>query len=182
MKALGRDTVHADQGGETSLRNRLVDLGLRALPVELEEWCTSPVCKRITFLYGPSYQHDQINLATHDTLHELFGVVNLTVIDHLAQMVRAGHVINADGTTCLRNLERLAFPITFVHGAENGRFRPGGTLATMEALREANGEGLYRHEVVPGYGDTDCLIGKHANRDFYPRVLHHLKSVAAATR
>jgi cholesterol oxidase len=178
MKALGKDALRANLGGERNWKSRLVDAGLRVLPVEFEEWCTSPVCRRVTFMYGALYEHDQINLTTHEALHELFGVVNLTVFEHLSRMVREGHAVKADGSSYVRDLGHLAVPITFLHGEENACFLPASTLATMEALAQANGSSLYRHEVVPDYGDLDCLIGKNAVRDVFPRVLRHLEDVA----
>jgi cholesterol oxidase len=174
LKAMGKQSLRADAGGAKGWKDRLVDAGLRLLPVEFEEWCKSPVCRRITFMYGPLYEHDQINLATHDALHEMFGVVSLDVFDHLAKMVRAGHALNADGVSYVRDLRRLALPITFLHGEENACFLPASTLKTMKVLAEANGPELYRHEVIPDYGDMDCIIGKDAARDVFPRILRHL--------
>ena len=43
---------------------------------------------------------------------------------------------------------------------------------------KANGPELYNRVVVPGYGDVDCVIGKHASRDVYPLILAHLRSPA----
>ena len=91
-------------------------------------------------------------------------------------MVRQGHAVRSDGTTYLRELDRLAIPITFLHGEENECFLPESTRATFEMLCEANGAQDYRHTVVPGYGDVDCLIGKNAVRDVYPLILEHLKA------
>jgi cholesterol oxidase len=178
MKALGMDAVRASSGGgDRSWKDRLVDAGLRVLPVELDEWCTSPVCRRITFMYGPLFEHDRINLATHEALHEMFGVVNLTVFDHITRMVREGHAVKVDGSSYLRDLERLAIPITFIHGAGNECLLPAGTRATFEALAAANDPSLYRFEEIAGYGDIDCLIGKDAARDVYPILLRHLGAV-----
>lgn len=175
LKALGQQTIRADGGGRGGWKNRLVDAGLRLLPVEFEEWCKSPVCRRITFMYGPLYEHDQINLATHESLHEIFGVVDVEVFDHLSRMVRTGHVVDADGTSYLRNLKRLDLPITFIHGEENACFLPSSTLETMSALGEVNGPDRYHHVVIPDYGDMDCVIGKNAAEDVFPHVLEHLR-------
>jgi cholesterol oxidase len=175
IKALGQQSLRADGGGTKGWKNRLFDAGLRLLPVELEEQCSSPVCRRITFMYGPLYEHDQINLATHEALHELFGVVNLQVFDHLARMVREGHAVRTTGESWLRDLDRLALPITFLHGADNACFLPESTQATMAALADANGPDFYRHTVIPDYGDMDCLIGKDAARDVFPLILEHLE-------
>ena len=39
-----------------------------------EEHCESAVCHRITSFFGLLYEHDKLNVATHNTLHEMFGV------------------------------------------------------------------------------------------------------------
>jgi cholesterol oxidase len=175
LRALGKQSLTARSGGpQGSWRARLLDAALRAVPVKLEESCTSNVCRRITFMYGPLYRHEQLNRATHDALHELFGVTSLTLFEELARMVREGHAVRADGTTYLRDLDRLAIPITFIHGGENGCFLPESTLRTYTLLCETNGDAGYQRRVVPGYGDVDCLIGKNAVRDVYPLILEHL--------
>ncbi|MBM9535822.1 hypothetical protein JWG43_01900 [Desulfobulbus alkaliphilus] len=43
---------------------------LRLQPIPLEERCWSSVCHHITFLYGMLYEHERLNKATHDALHE----------------------------------------------------------------------------------------------------------------
>lgn len=176
MKLMGGRTLRADTGGRAGWRNRLFDSALRMLPVELEERCSNPVCRRITFMYGPLFEHDQLNVDTHDALHELFGVVSLEAFGHVTRMVRAGHAVKADGSSWLRDLDRLALPVTFIHGDENACFSKESTLRTVADLEEANGPDLYRHVVVPDYGDVDCLIGKNAARDVFPHILEHLRA------
>jgi cholesterol oxidase len=175
LRALGKQSLTARSGGH-GWRSKLFDAALRAVPVKLQETCTSSICRRITFMYGPLYKHDQLNRATHDAMHELFGVASLTVFEELARMVRQGHAARADGTTYLRDLDRLAIPITFIHGQDNGCFLPESTLATFEMLCQTNGSALYRRTVVPGYGDVDCLIGKNAVREIFPIILEHLNA------
>ena len=177
LRALGKQSLTARAGGpRDTWRAKLFDAALRAVPVKLQETCTSSVCRRITFMYGPLYRHEQLNRATHDAMHELFGVTSLTLFEELARMVREGHAVRADGTSYLRDLDRLAIPITFIHGEDNGCFLPESTLRTYQALCEANGDADYRRRVVPGYGDVDCLIGKNAVRDVYPLILEHLSA------
>jgi cholesterol oxidase len=177
LSALGKRSLTARAGG-ARWTSKLLDLGLRAIPVDVRETCHSPVCRRITFMYGHLYHHDQLNRATHDALHELFGVASLSIFEHLARMVRTGHAVAADGTSYLHDLDRLALPITFVHGAENACFLPQGTAQTMATLTAVNGPDWYRRRVLPHYGDIDCLIGKDAARDVFPFILEHLVAVA----
>jgi cholesterol oxidase len=175
LKALGQKSLSA-RGGGSGWQSTLFDATLRLLPVKHRESCQSTVCRRITFMYGPLYLHDQLNRATHDALHEIFGVTNLTAFGDIAQMVRAGHAVGPDGATFVRDLNRLALPITFLHGEKNTCFLPESTRRTYEALVEANGAARYRCEVVPGYGDLDCLLGKQAARDVFPLILSHLRT------
>lgn len=173
LKAMGKQTLTA-RAEPRGWQSKMFDAALRMMPVE--ESCTSTACRRITFMYGPLYEHEQLNRATHDAIHELFGVTSLSAFDQLAAMVRQGHAVGVDGTSYLRNLDRVKVPITFIHGEENRCFLPESTQQTMDLLAQANGADRYRRSVVPGYGDIDCIIGKNAARDVYPIILEHLRS------
>ena len=74
----------------------------------------------------------------------------------------------------LPHLDRLALPISFIHGAENACFLPESTRLTMTRLVNANGADYYERHVVPEYGHIDCIFGKNAARDVYPYILRHL--------
>lgn len=174
LKAMGEQTLTARTESK-GWQAKMFDAALRMMPVE--ESCTSTACRRITFMYGPLYEHEQLNRATHDAIHELFGVTSLTAFDHLARMVREGHAVRPDGASYLRDLERVKLPMTFIHGEKNRCFLPESTQRTVELFAKANGGDHYRRVVVPGYGDIDCLIGRNAARDVYPTILEHLRSV-----
>ncbi len=167
-------TAYADTHDDWTekLFNKLVALQ----PLAYEEQCKSPVCHRITFLYGLLYEHDNLNRATHETLHELFGVATIDALDHLATMVRKGRIVNRDGEDVyLPQLKRLAFPITFIHGAENSCYLPESTAQSYEELRKANGSALYQRHLLANYGHIDCIFGEQASRDVYPLMLNHLE-------
>jgi cholesterol oxidase len=157
--------------------DRLYNAALELYPRALEEQCSSPVCHRVTFLYAPLYEHDQLNNATHDILHELFGVASISNFRHLGLLTRKGHVVTAEGKEeYLPHVERLAIPITYIHGAENETWTPESTERTYNWLREHNGKGLYSRHLIPNYGHIDCIFGKNASRDVYPLILHHLEA------
>jgi cholesterol oxidase len=180
LDALGVDSLTAYADADRDWRERLYDTALRLLPGEPEEHCDSPVCHRISFMYSLLYEHDRLNAATHDALHELFGVANVAAFEHLAEMVRAGRLVDAaGGDVYLPHLERLAIPITLIHGAENACFLPQSTERTLEALRERNPGVPYQRHLVPGYGHIDCIFGADAARDVYPLVVGHLDAVGA---
>jgi cholesterol oxidase len=177
LEALGIESLTAYTDTHADWLSRLYDRSLVVFPEDKGEECTSAVCHRITFMYSLLYEHDQLNSATHDGLHEMFGIADMHAMEHLALMVRAGALRSADGQDIyLPHLERLAIPITFIHGAENSCFLPESTAKTMELLAQHNGAHFYRRHVIPGYGHIDCIFGKRAVLDVYPLILEHLET------
>ena len=127
-------------------------------------------------MYALLYDHAQLNADLHDNLHELFGVANLKLFEHLALMARRGHVVAVDGSDVyLPHLDRMAIPITFIHGAQNQCFVPKSTETTYNLLRQRNDPALYERHVIPDYGHIDCIFGKNAVNDVYPHILRHLE-------
>ena len=140
------------------------------------EACGSDVCKRLTSMYGPLFEHAQLDPITHASLHELFEDASPALGESLAAMARAGHVVTTAGDDVyLPHLDRMAIPIRFLHGAENHVFLPASTEAAMAALAQVNGAGLYSRVVLPGYGHEDCILGKNAATEVYPAILEHLE-------
>jgi cholesterol oxidase len=116
-----------------------------------------------------------LNEATHETLYETFGVANMKAFEHLALLTNKGHLVNSAGEDVyLPHLDRLALPITFIHGADNECFEPESTRITYELLRQTNGTSFYDRHVIPGYGHIDCIFGKNASKDIFPIVLNAL--------
>jgi cholesterol oxidase len=177
LDQLGVESLTAYTDTNANWLSRLYDRFLDVFPDDKEEECTSAVCHRITFMYSLLYEHDQLNSATHNALHEMFGIASIRAMEHLALMVQAGSLRSADGQDIyLPHSERLAIPITFLHGAENACFLPDSTAKTMELLTRRNGSHLYRRHVIPDYGHIDCIFGKCAARDVYPLILAHLEA------
>ena len=170
---LGVETLTSDYA-EPGWIDRAYDRVARLYPTK--ERCPSPVCRRILFMYGEVYAHAQLNEATHEAIHETFGVANLTTFEHITRILRAGHVVDRRGQDVyLPHLDRLALPIAFLHGAENRLFLPRGSEITLEVLRERVGPGWYTRHVVPHYAHMDCFIGRDAAQDVYPVVLEELE-------
>lgn len=154
----------------------LYDKALKAYPTQLEEVCNNPVCRRIAFMYAPLYEHAQLNKATHEAMHEMFGVANMKAFEHLATLVTKGHLVDVQGKEAyLPHLERLNMPITFIHGAENACFHPESTEITYKLLCGKFGASQYQRHVISGYGHIDCIYGKNADKDVYPHILAHLE-------
>jgi cholesterol oxidase len=175
----GQKTMTAYTDRKSGWCDRLYDRLLELYPIAAEEKCGSPVCHRITAMYGELYEHDQLDPATHAALHELFGVVNVRAFRQLALISREGHLLNERGEDAyLPHLERLAIPITFLHGADNRCVLPRATEITYELLARNNGQGLYRRHLIPRYGHVDCIIGRNAAADVYPLILDQLEGRA----
>ncbi|MEO5678878.1 MAG: alpha/beta fold hydrolase, partial [Acidimicrobiales bacterium] len=179
LDVLGLDTLDARATKGERWSERLFDRALAAYPMQAEEHCASATCHRISFLYALLYEHDQLNTSTHDALGEMFGVANIQAFEHLAKMVRKGTVVSfEDDFDYLDHYDRLAIPLTIVHGAENVCFNPESTERTVAALSKVNDPGLYTRHLVPGYGHIDCIFGKNAARDVYPLMIQGLEPSA----
>lgn len=180
LKNLGIPSLTAYTNTNSNWQEKLADLALKFTDQFSEEQCQNGVCRRISFLYGQLYEHSQLNQLTHDYLHEMFGIANIKALDHLALMVRKGHIVNAEGKeNYLPHLNRLALPITFIHGTENRCFLPESTAITYQLLQEKNGKSFYERHLIPNYGHIDCIFGKNAAKDVYPYILNHLDNAGS---
>lgn len=151
----------------------IIDNVLKTFPSK--EQCNSAVCRRILGIYGDVYKHDQLNEATHNAIHEMFGVANVRTFNHLSLIVRTGHVVDADGgDTYMNHLDRLAIPITFVHGTENNLFLPSGSMKTLQKLASVNDAKLYQRVEFKNYAHMDCYMGRDAARDIFPTIVGEL--------
>jgi cholesterol oxidase len=170
---LGLERVAPFTGG--SVAKKLLDLGLRAVPMPSGERCAKPLCRWINAIYGCTHSHDQLDDATHDQLDNMFGVGNLRALEHVAVIMKGRQVVAADGTDAyLGHPERLRLPILLVQGDRNHIFRPAGSLRTLRWLQESNDAALYERVVIPGYAHLDALVGRDAARDVFPIVSGHL--------
>jgi cholesterol oxidase len=151
----------------------LLDNLLKTFPSK--EQCTSAVCRRILGIYGDVYKHKQLNDATHGAIHEMFGVANVRTFNHISLVVRTGHVVDASGgETYMNHLDRLAIPITFIHGEENNLFLPEGSEQTFKTVTAANDASLYERILFPNYAHMDCFIGRSAAVDVFPTIVSQL--------
>ena len=180
LQAIGVESLTPDVDEDSSWTDKLFDQAIRLLPAADEEDRTDDaVSNRISFLYGQLYELDQLNRATFDNLHEMFGVANTTCFQHIAAMCRAGHVVTLDGDDIyIQHLDRMAMPTLFISGAENACYLPRSTEITLDRLTRANGAALYDRKVVPDYGHIDCIFGKNAARDVFPYIVEHLDKTA----
>lgn len=171
------DAVNARAVKEDGFAHRLADALIRvAVPFQREERSRNATSNRITALYGQLYETDQLNAMTFESgLPEMFGEANIDAFKQLALIARKTVLADANGEDAyMPFLERLAIPICFVHGAENACFLPESTARTVEKLIARNGSRLYERHVIPNYGHIDCIFGKNAASDVYPKMYAHL--------
>ncbi|MFM0737647.1 GMC oxidoreductase [Paraburkholderia xenovorans] len=180
MKYLGvNDLTAYTQDGEWP--QNLLDEALRLYPLDHDEGCGNPICHRATFLYGLLYEHEKLNETLHSNLQEILGIHDMSLFKHLAAMVRAGKVVDADGRDVylsgsdgMKGLEGLRLPIGFIHGDRNETYLPESTQLTYDMLRRRFPEQPYERHLIPGYGHIDCIFGKHAAVDVYPVIGRYL--------
>jgi cholesterol oxidase len=154
--------------------HNLLDEALKFFPVGHKEGCNNAVCHRATFLYGLLYEHAQLDENLHSNLQELFGVHDVELFNQLAGMVRAGHVVDANGDDVyLPGIEGMNLPISFIHGSENLCYLPVSTEMTFDLLVERFGAGRFERHVIDGYGHIDCVFGKRAAVDVFPVVVRY---------
>ena len=158
-----------------TLVHTLLDQVLRAVPLASDERCGKATCRWVNAMYGCTHRHEQLNDATHELMGELFGVGDLTALDHLRRICQHRACIADDGSDVyLTHPERLRLPLLLVHGDRNTIFHPEGSMRTLRWLQEANDSSLYERVVLPGYAHLDALIGRNAADDVFPTLSAHL--------
>jgi cholesterol oxidase len=176
LDAIGIKSLDAEARQNENWLEKIYDQALK-IPAGIfaQGRCTSATCHRITFMYASLYEHAQLNEATHENLHELFGIANMQAFEHIAKIGRHNQLVDFnEKDVYLPHLDRLNLPIAFVHGADNHCFLPESTERTYELLRSRFDPSQYSRHVIPGYGHIDCIFGKNAAQDVYPHMLAHL--------
>ena len=78
------------------------------------------------------------------------------------------------------NLKRIkGIPILLFSGSDNKVLTPEATDKTYGILRDmfVGDSGLYRREVVRGYGHLDCWMGRESYKDVFPLVREEVDRV-----
>jgi cholesterol oxidase len=164
---------------ERWIQRRVDDL-LELYPIPAGQRCTSAVCHRVSFLYGLCWQHEQMSDETHSAVHEMFGVVNLDMMRHLARCTSEKQLVDAHGAdTYLPHADRLSMPITLLSGAKSHVWNPESTEATLHRLTDQVGNTHVQRVLFAERGHLDPVIGRTASVDVYPALLAHLDRVGA---
>ena len=175
LERLGTTRIGARDRGRAR-NERLAGVALQLLALGLPD-DGGIISRRLAALAGSLVEVDQLDPATLEAgLPSVLVETPVALLAHLARMVAAGRVVDSrGGDVYLAHIERLAFPILFIHGAQNGCFAPSCTASSFEKLVARNGARLYERHVVPNYGHLDCLVGRKAAIDVFPRLLAHLE-------
>jgi cholesterol oxidase len=121
------------------------------------------------------YKHDNLNDATHNAIHEMFGIGSTRAFTHILKTIKAGKPVDKDGNDVyMPHLDRLKIPITFFHGAQNKLFLPEGSKQTLMTLSKANGPEGYKRVELANYAHMDFFIGKNAANDVFPLMVDEL--------
>jgi cholesterol oxidase len=176
LEALGIKTLTAYADENSDWEDKLFDKFLKLYTTPLAGVCNSPSCHRLTFMFGPLYEHSQLNDPTHTAQVEMFQIANMRTYEQLSAMVREGKLVDAEGNdNYMPEFDKLQMPITFIHGEFNQVFNPESTLNTYNKLVALFGDKNYKRHVIPNYGHNDCMYGKDADKDVYPLILEHLE-------
>ena len=136
FELMGIDVIDARATTADNWRERALDKALQLIvPVPRKERTHDATSNRISALYGRLYQLDQLNNATVSSgLAEMFGEANIEAFRQLALFARRRHIVDRDGHDAyLPHAQRLALPITFIHGAEECVLQAGEHRAYARA-------------------------------------------------
>ncbi len=139
--------------------------------------CNSPTCHRINFFFGPTYQHEQLNQATHNAIKDMFGRMSPAPFPQIARCFEVGHAVSASqDIDYMSRPDRVRMPVHFIVGAKNPLMVPECSLRTVDWLQQSNKDvaHYYSRKVYQGYGHIDCFIGRDAHQDIFPDILKHL--------
>ncbi|WP_454275738.1 GMC family oxidoreductase N-terminal domain-containing protein [Roseovarius sp. MBR-154] len=151
-----------------------IDALVYSVPFPTGESCNSPTCHRVFGVFGPVYNHDQLNAATHDALNQVVGPVATWPFVQLSRIMQRGRAVSASGKDIyFDDPTRLDFPIHFISGEMNQLVLPSTTLRTQRWLKAAlpKSQARFTRRVYRGYGHMDCLVGRDAGRDVIPDLI-----------
>jgi cholesterol oxidase len=147
--------------------------------------CRVRACHMLSLMWGDgrpaAYRHETLHPATHDRVADLFGAVGFSYYRHILRMVRAGKAVKYDpGNPAYKPLpddyllhaREVRTPVLFATGSHNRVFR--GSNEACYALMQHLVPGRHRFKMFDGYGHQDVIIGKDAEHDVFPSLLHFL--------
>jgi cholesterol oxidase len=167
-----------------TLKNAALDLALRPVPIPRGERCGLSVCRWINAIYGLTHTHSQLNDATHNEIGDIFGIADLTSLEHIGLTMVRHRLVNSKGQDTYltdANVAKLTMPVHFLAGDLNYIFRPKGTRESIAFLSAKNpaiaaqeNHRYYTADYYPTYAHLDTMVGRNAVRDVYPDIVKQL--------
>ncbi|XP_041463208.1 uncharacterized protein LOC121414195 isoform X1 [Lytechinus variegatus] len=159
-----------------------------------ENQCGSVVCHRITAMFGLMWEHPNMNEETHHTLSEWFGFGHADYYHHLSVAFRKGRLVDPEGKDVYlpdfnsknrlesplyrKAMKKMDIPILYFVGSLNKAWEIDASRDSYQRVKDANPDQYYEWFEAPTYGHLDCIIGKNAAEDVFPRLLTFLDKYA----
>ncbi len=175
----GLKVVDPCSGPDPTALDQAIDGLIWQVPNFAPVVCNNPTCHRINFYFGPTYQHENLNQATHNAIGDMFGAMSSAPFAQIARCFATGHAVsNSRDIDYMAHPERLRMPIFFIAGAKNPLMIPECSLRTLDWLQDENADVAerYSRKVYQDYGHIDCFIGRNAATDIFPDILEHLNT------
>jgi hypothetical protein len=171
--------TQSKEQASSNIVQSMLDALLRFYPVgSRREICNSPICHRCELAFGRLWNHRNLNRATHNNQHNIYGGMSSKCLEHLASGGRRQTVLDNEYHSLVtdESLERLSgLPIFLFSGADNNVFKATSTLKTYEVL-QARGERVSREE-FPGFGHLDCWMSERSADTVYKAVEEEVRKV-----
>lgn len=148
--------------------------------------CDVSACHMLSLMWGTGwpalYRHENMHPVTHRRAGDLFGATSLHYYRHVLRMVRAGRAVKYDPRDArlgrlpddyLRDAARTETPVLFTTGEVNRVFADSN-IVCFDRLN-ALVPGRHELHVFPGYGHQDVFMGRHADRDVFPRLVEFIE-------
>lgn len=148
--------------------------------------CDVPACHMLSMMWGTGwpalYAHDNLAEVTHRRGGDLYGATSMHYYRHVRTMLRADHTAvkyapedsryAALPDNYFTYARDITTPVLFMTGANNHVFTDSNIVCHQRLEQLVPG----RHELVvfPGYGHQDPFMGKHNDRDIFPRLVTFL--------
>lgn len=131
--------------------------------------CKIPFCRRISTLFGAPYRPNDIGdiHGSNGMLEEQFGVIPLSMLNHIARNVRRGWsgkfaTTDRDGSD-LNDAKRFDnLKVTMIGGQENQLWHRDSLDRMYEWLRRANNKEV-KLKVFPNYGHQDLWWSRRSS-------------------
>ncbi|MCP4522260.1 MAG: choline dehydrogenase [Cytophagales bacterium] len=180
LKKIGIGSLNAYTDADASFWEKVYNRSLKVYGAAWGYDSDSAVYNRLTFMFGPQYEMKNVNELTNTTLHETFGIANMTTYTQLTKMLREERFVDHYGEdTYIPEVSKMKnVPITLIAGEKNQVFKAKNVEKAVKYLKKENGGDIYKAVIIDGYGHTDCVVGKNAAYDVYPHILEHLEKYA----